>query len=670
MKMAGRTIEKSDYEALCEEIWEHNRLYYLENQPVISDYKYDELLQQLQEIEQEHPEWITPSSPTQRVGEMVSGAFPQVNHKVPMLSLANTYEKKEVSLFIERVYKLLKTKDISFTAELKMDGTAVSITYEKGRLTRGATRGNGRKGDEITSNIRTIRNLPLQLSGSLVPDHLEVRGEVYLPRKAFLDLNTEREATGEPLWANPRNAAAGSLKLLNPREAGRRPLHIAFYGIAEDSSGTIATQMAGFELLEALGLPRIQEALLCHTFDEIWAFIERVAALRRGLPFEIDGVVIKVNDLALQKKLGVTGKSPRWATAYKFAPEQAVTRLNEITVQVGRTGVVTPVAELQPILLAGSTIARATLHNEDEIKRRDIRVGDLVTIEKGGDVIPKVVGPLLEERPPNTHPWQMPGLCPSCHTSLIREEGFAATLCPNHASCPEQNFRKILYFASRVAMDIEHLGEKVTEQLMAKGFISRLSDIYTLTEEQLLQLPNFKQKAAQNLLAGIERSKQAPLPQFLMALGIPHVGAATAELIARKVGSIDNLFDLSPHDLLSIGGIGEIVANSILTYLDNPANRDEINVLRSHGVHPTPVILPEAEGHPFNGKTFVLTGTLERHTRDAAAALIKERGGKVTGSVSHKTSYLLAGEAPGSKLAKAEELKVPILTEAEFEAML
>ncbi len=487
-------VTKAEYERLCDEVWHHNKLYYADHAPVISDEEYDHLFKKVEAIEHQHPEWILPTSPTQRVNESLTKVFPTVVHRIPMLSLANTYSKEEIEDFIKRMHKLLETKDVAYTVELKMDGIAVTVAFEKGKLVRGVTRGDGKKGDEITTNIRTIASMPLQLYGKAIPDFLEARGEVFMPREVFTQLNEEFAEAGEELWANPRNAAAGSLKLLDPREVSRRGLDVVFYGVAEESSGMLKSQYESHAFLRHLGLPTLKYVAKCHSIEEIWEFAEKIRKLRPSLPFDIDGIVIKVDSLHDQELLGATGKNPRWAIAYKFAAEQAVTRIHEITVQVGRTGVLTPVAELDPVFLAGSTIARATLHNADEIQRKDIRVGDYATIEKGGDVIPKVVSVDLTRRPAHSTAWQMPTHCPSCGTEVVRIPGEVAFHCPNHAKCPEQRMRSLVYFVNKEAMDIENMGSKVVQQLFQKGFVKQPSDIYRLTEKEVSQLPNYKEK--------------------------------------------------------------------------------------------------------------------------------------------------------------------------------
>ncbi|CDZ80528.1 DNA ligase [Candidatus Rubidus massiliensis] len=658
-----------EYLKLCETIWYHNRLYYAEHNPEISDEEYDFLYKKLIEIEKRHPEWIHPTSPSQRVNESITEGFETVSHKNPMLSLANSYSKEEVNDFIRRVEKLTAKKNWDFTTELKMDGIAVSVRYEKGVLVRGVTRGDGKKGDDITNNIKTIQSLPLKIYHEDLPDILEVRGEVFMPHATFKKLNDKRRQRDETVWANPRNAAAGSLKLLNPKETAARGLSIAFYGLAEETWGELTTQWQIHQSLKKWGLPTLKNVALCHSLEDIWHFVEQVKQERQNLPFDIDGVVIKLNNLSEQKRLGVAGKNPRWAVAYKFAAEKALTRLNDITIQVGRTGVLTPVAELEPVFLAGSTISRATLHNIEEIERKDIRIGDYVYIEKGGDVIPKVISVDLTQRTSEVMPWIMPNSCPSCHAPIHRSTEEVALRCMNSSHCPEQQLRRIIYFASKDAIDIEHLGEKVVEQLFTKGFIKKPSDIYKLTSEDLFQLDGFKEKSVNNLLNSIQKSKETPLARFILALGIKHVGAGIAEILANRAGSIETLSTYSLEDLMRIDGIGEKVADSILAFFHDPKNQKELDHLLKY-IKPQTSQVIQFDNHIFQNKTFVLTGSLNLYTRDAAAALIKERGGKVVGSVSRKTDFILAGIEAGSKLEKGKELGIRILSEEEFVQLL
>lgn len=664
-----KTDQYQIYQELCQKIWEHSKHYYIDHAPIISDEEFDYLMKKLIDMEKIHPEWIYPGSPTQRVGEALTAGFKTVEHRTPMLSLANTYTKDELSDFIKRMRKLVGNKEIAFSCELKIDGIAISVRYEKGLFVQGLTRGDGRRGDEISANLRTIANFPLQLFGKNLPEFMEIRGEVFIPKKVFKELNDLRAQRGELLWANPRNAAAGSLKLLDPREVAKRGLAVIFYGVAEDSALQLKSQYGVHAYLKSLGLPTLQQVTKCHSLEEIWEYAEKIRQLRSEMPFDIDGIVVKIDDMHEHKRLGATGKDLRWAVAYKFAAEQAVTRLLNITVQIGRTGVLTPVAELEPIVLAGSTIARATLHNEDEVARLDVRLGDLVTIEKGGDVIPKVVEVDLSARV-NSEKWSMPKKCPSCGAEVVRVPGEVAVRCPNQENCPEQQLRKMTYFAGKEGMDIEGMGEKVVEQLVRRKFVVKPSDIYQLSEKELSQLEGFKEKSIQNLLRSIQQSQKVTLSRFIMALGIKHVGISTAELLAAKVGSIDALASMSKEELSQIEGIGPKVGLAIEEYFKETRNREEIARLLENGVIPQNTVVKSFVDHAFNGQIFVLTGTLQNYTRSAAATLIKERGGKVTDSVSKKTNYLLAGAESGSKLEKAQSLGITILNEEEFSQML
>lgn len=658
-----------EYHALVEELIEHDRHYYDETKPIISDFEYDKKMRALIDYEKAHPDQVHPNSPSLRVAEAPTAGFVQKAHLVPMMSLGNTYSEEEVGDFLKRVHKLLEKKEVPFCCELKMDGTAISLRYEKGKLLHALTRGNGRMGDDVTANVKTIASVPLKLSGSHIPDSIEIRGEVYMTLATFRAINASREEEGLEPFANPRNAAAGSLKILDSREVAKRKLHLITYGVAEGFS-PVSKQMELHHQLKKWGLPiaSSEHLAICHHLDEIMKFAGKIHKERPNLPFEIDGIVIKVDDLKAHEILGATGKVPRYATAYKFAPEQAQTRVLDIAVQVGRTGVLTPVAELEPVFLAGSTISRATLHNQEEVARKDIRIGDWATIEKGGDVIPKVVQVDLKRRPRDSKPWHMPKHCPICKTTVVSCEGEVAIRCPN-PKCIGQRVRRIQYFASKNAMDIEHMGEKVAEQLVEKGLISRVSDLYLLDEETLAQLDGFKEKSIRNLLDSIDASKQCPLSRFIMGLGIKYVGTETAELLAEEAGDLDTLIHMKEADLLAIEGIGEKTAPAIVAYFKDADNREEIKLLLAHGVHPQK-LKKKIGGHAFAGKTFVLTGALQHYTRDEAASLIKERGGRVSGSVSKNTDYVLVGEEPGSKYDKAKELKIQILSEEQFKKML
>ena len=663
---------KAEYHALIAEVLKHDRHYYVEAKPVITDYHYDQLVKKLEEIEKHHPDWVTASSPTQRVNEGVSKGFKQAEHTVPMLSLANTYSREELEDFVKRVHKLLGHSRITFCAELKMDGVAVTVRYENGVFAQALTRGDGRKGDDITANMKTIRAVPMELHGSHLPEVLEVRGEVFMPHKIFESLNEEKKEEGEELYANPRNAAAGSLKLLDSKEVAQRKLSAVFYAFADEINPPADTQYECHQYLKKIGLPVFDEHFRkrCHNVDEILKFADTIEEKRHNLPFDIDGIVVKVDELKYHDQLGVTGKSPRWAVAYKFAPEQALTCIDNITVQVGRTGVLTPVAELEPVFVAGSTISRATLHNQEEVERKDIRVHDWVFIEKGGDVIPKVVSVDKKRRPHNSHPWKMPKTCPSCGTRVVESEEEVAVRCPNTKHCPEQQMRRIMYFASKDAMDIEHMGEKVVEQLFHKKLVHTISDIFTLTEHDLAKLEGFKEKSIQNLMESIDKSRHVSLARFLLAIGIKYVGEGTAELLAEHVGDIEKLAEMSAEELKEIQGIGDKIAHSIVEYFKDAEHKKEIHQLIKHGVKLKAQKITRRKDHAFSDKVFVLTEALQNYSRDEATKLIKERGGKVTGSVSQKTDFVLVGEDPGSKLDKARELHIKTLSQEQFEKML
>lgn len=654
-----------EYLNLLKEIKKHNELYFQKSQPIISDYEYDLLVKRAEKIENDHPDWVPDDTPTRRVGEAPSKGFTQVTHESPMLSLSNTYSKEEVTDFIKRIDKLLEGRPVDYCLELKMDGVAMSLKYDKGKLVRGVTRGDGKRGDDITANVKMIKTIPHTIKEEV---SIEVRGEVFIAKHDFVEMNREREEEGDVNWANPRNAAAGSLKLLDVHEVAKRKLDIVCYNAI--GSG-LEKQSDIHSFLKELGLPvgSDKHFKVCKNADEILAFAEKIEKGRHDLPFEIDGIVIKVNELRYHDILGSTAKSPRWAAAYKFTPEQAETMIEGVTVQVGRTGVLTPVADLKPVPLAGSTISRATLHNEEEVMRKDIREGDTVIIEKGGDVIPKVVHVVTAKRSSSSQPWAMPETCPICGTNVIRKEGEVAVRCPNRTKCSGQSLRRLSFFASKKAMDIDHLGPEIVKKLVDHGYVTHLSDFYRLTEDQLLQLEGFKKKSVHNLLKSLETSKKTTLARFIFALGIPYVGEGTAQLLADAAGSIEKLSEMSMEELCNIDGVGDKVANSIVEFLSDEAHQKEIDDLLSLGVKPT-AQLKKIEGHPFIGKTFVLTGSLESLTRTKAGTLIKERGGKVSGSVSKKTDFVLVGEDPGSKYDKAKILGIEILDEASFQKML
>ncbi len=664
------SMTKDEYLQLVEELKKHDELYFEKHSPQISDFEYDQLVKQVEKIESTHPEWITGASPTQQVGERPTKGFKQTEHKVPMLSLANSYNEADLKDFEKRIQKLLGRDNLLFSAELKMDGIAVSIRYEKGELVRALTRGNGFKGDDITANVKTICDLPKKLP-STAPEILEVRGEVYMPKKVFQKLNKKKEEAGEDVWANPRNAAAGSLKLLDSNQTKERELSIVVYGIAESAPDRYKTQEIVHKSLKKLGFPVFSNKhfSICSNVQDLLECSHNIELNREELPFEIDGMVFKLNELSYWDELGAAGKKPRYAIAYKFAPLQAKTVIEDIVVQVGRTGVLTPVAELKPVFLAGSTISRATLHNEHEIQRKDIRIGDTVVLEKGGDVIPKVVEVDHSKRDPFSTPWLMPDHCPICESLVYRKEGEVAVRCKN-SSCQAQNLRKLIFFVSKDAMNIDSLGDKVVAKLVEEGLVGRFSDIYKLSPNDIKELEGFQEKSISNLMESIKQSKNVTLDRFIFALGIPFVGIQTAELLAEKGETIEGVISLKEEDLLSIDGIGEKVADSVLDYFKNIDHLKEIEELLKYGIKPSNDKTKQVKDHLFLGKTFVLTGTLDGLSRNDARALIKERGGKISSSVSKKTDYVLVGDDPGSKYDKAKDLKVKILSEAEFKGLL
>ena len=659
-------------EELRRQIAHHDRLYYEKAKPEISDREYDALYRELVDLERTHPELLAPDSPTQKVGGRPQGTFAQVSHFVPMQSLDNTYSEEEVADFVERLRRLLPGDEIPMTIEPKVDGVAIALLYENGRLTRAATRGDGTTGDEVTRNIRTIGVIPATLRGK-APRILEVRGEVYLPKETFARINTERDEQGLPVFANPRNAAAGTLKQLDPNIVAERKLSAVFYGYGavEPPSALPERMEEFFGQLKAWGFPVNPRHWLARNADGVMKAIRELGEIRSGFPFETDGAVIKADLIAQHARLGSTSKAPRWAIAYKYEPEQAATRLLDITVQVGRSGVLTPVAELEPVTVAGSTVSRATLHNEEEIARKDLRIGDRVLIEKAGDVIPAVVKVLTEERDGSEKVFHMPKHCPVCSAPVNREVGEVAVRCAN-PGCPAQVRRRIEYFASRSSMDIAGLGEAVVSQLCDEGLLHDVSDLYELRAEQLLPLERMGEKSVENLLAAIVASKEQPLWRLLAALGIPHVGVTVARTLASSYGTIDRLASASVVELCGVEEIGEIMANAIHGWFRDHDVITLLGKLRTAGLNfgerDAKSSVPAADG-PLKGTIWVLTGTLSI-PREEAAEMIRAKGGKVSGSVSAKTTYLLAGEEAGSKLDKAQKLGVKVLNEEEFRKLI
>lgn len=654
---------------LREEIQRHNELYYQEARPAISDREYDALVQELADLEAAHPDLVVGDSPTQLIGEKPLEGFRTVTHAVPMMSLSNTYSKEELSTFDTRIRKIVPDATLTYVLEPKVDGVAVALRYEKGVLVLGATRGDGRQGDDITNNLKTIKSIPAKLTSKSPPDILEVRGEVYMSKQGFVTLNRQREEAGEAVFANPRNAAAGSLKQLDTSIVAQRPLRAVFYAIGEVKGLRLNTHKELLSTLKTLGLPVNPQSWECRSMDDVLISLDELERMRHDFEFEMDGGVIKVNERNLYEELGYTAKSPRWAVAYKYEPERAETTLREITIQVGRTGILTPVAELEPVSVAGSTISRATLHNEDEIRRKDIRIGDRVYVEKAGDVIPAVVGVNTGSRTGKEEPFAMPTECPVCGEPVTRREGEVAVRCDN-LQCPAQLKQWLRHFASRGAMDIDGLGDVMIEQLVDTGRVRSPADLYALSMDDLLTLERMGEKSARNLLDGIAASKDRDLWRVIFGLGIRHVGARSAQALEEHFPDMDALIAADDEALVAVNDIGPIVAASIVAYFAGERNREVISSLQKAGVRMQRKKAGAPKDGPLAGKTFVLTGSLESYTRDEAGERIRALGGTVTSSVSKKTDYVVAGESAGSKYDKAVKLGVTILDEAKFKELL
>ena len=647
----------------------HEHLYYVADQPEIADAEYDRLERELRELEAQFPELVTPDSPTQRVGERPSESFPTWRHRVPMLSLDNTYNEEELREFEKRIFRQVGERPIDYVAEPKIDGLSMALHYEDGRLVRGVTRGDGVRGDDVTPNVRAIKSVPLTLTGENVPRGLEVRGEVFLPRAQFDAINREREEREEEPYANPRNVASGTMKSLDAHVVAARGLRIYVYSVAQVEGVTIRSQWEALEKMAGWGLKTHPASRLCHGLDEVLAFCAEWQARRDELQYDIDGVVVKVDSFALQQELGATSKFPRWAIAYKYPARQATTVVQEIQVYVGRTGKFTPVAHLEPVPLAGSTVGRATLHNEEEVARKDVRVRDTVLIEKGGDVIPKVVKVVDAKRPEGTVPWAPPSRCPVCGAEAVKAEGEVDRRCPN-ASCPAQVEQRLRHFARRDTMDIEGLGDVLVHQLVEKGLVKDFADLYRLTLEDLVGLERMAEKSGQNLLAQIEASKSRELRRLLYGLGIRFVGERAAMLLARHFRRIDAIAEASVEEMESIYEIGPVVARSVREWFDREENRGLLARLKESGVRTEEPTTTAPAEQTLKGQQFVITGALERMTRDEAKAAIEARGGRVTSSVSKKTTAVVVGKDPGSKADKAAELGVRRLTEEELATLL
>ena len=657
---------------LRDKIRRHEDFYYLDDNPEISDREYDELIEKLRQLEQKHPEFITPDSPTQRVGGRPAEGFPEFVHRRPMLSLDNSYGIEELRAFDERCRKLAGGKSFDYVTELKIDGLSLSVHYEDGLFVRGVTRGDGFRGEDVTPNVRTIRSIPLKLRNgrSKLERTIEVRGEAYLPRKVFERINAEREEEGQPRFANPRNAASGTIRQLDPAIVARRRLDMFAYDVLAGERKAFATHWEALNWMEHAGFRVNEHRKLCESIEEVIDFCNAMESRRDDLGYEIDGVVVKVNSTALQDEFGATGKAPRWAIAYKYPARQATTKVNDIIVQVGRTGALTPVAMLEPVQLGGVTVSRSTLHNEDEIKRLGLRIGDRVLIERGGDVIPKVIKVVETKRTGREKKFRMPTICPVCGGKVSRPEGEALSRCVA-ADCPAQLIGRLLHFASRRAMRIEGLGFALAEQLLARKMVKDVADLYSLTLEDLASLERMAQKSAANVLAQIEASKARELWHLIYGLGIRHVGERTAAILAREFGSLERLSQATVEELDDVHEIGLTMAQSIHDWFADPGNKQLCERLREAGVR-TEV---EKQGRATTdeklaGKQFVLTGTLPSMTRDEARALIEAHGGRVVSSVSKKTDFVLAGAEPGSKLDKANRLGVKVIDEANFKKML
>lgn len=639
--------------------------YYVLDNPTMSDFEYDRLMQELIKLEGEFPEFATADSPTQRVGGEVADGFAEVVHTVQMQSLADVFSKDELYEFDSRVRTALGDESVEYVTEMKIDGLSVSLEYENGLFTRGSTRGNGFVGEDITQNLKTIPGIPLKLNEPL--PFIEVRGEVYMPEKSFLRLNEQREASGEPVFANPRNAAAGSLRQLDSRIAAERKLDIFVFNLQRIEGKELSSHSQSIEYLASLGFKVIPERDVYTNIDDAYKEVLRIGESRGELAFDIDGAVVKVNSFAQREFLGSTSKTPKWAAAYKFPAEQKQTELLDIILQVGRTGAVTPNAVLEPVRIAGSTVSRATLHNIDNIKDKDIRIGDTVIIEKAGDIIPAVVGVVKEKRPANSAPFEMPKVCPICGEPLVREEGEAAVRCIN-PNCSAQQLRAVIHFVSKAAMNIDGLGASIVEQLLDKKLINDCSDIYYLNFDNVISLDGFAEKSANNLIAAISESKKSGLDRVLFGLGIRMIGSRAAQILAAHFGNIDSLMSASVDDLSSISEIGTKMAQSIVEYFKQDKSLYIIERLRAAGVDLT--YTSTQKGNNFDGKIFVLTGTLPTLKRNDAKKLIESYGGKVSGSVSKNTDFVVAGEEAGSKLDKALSLGIKVLSEAELTEML
>jgi len=652
-------------------IQEHDHAYYLLDDPLISDHEYDSLFQELKKIESENPHLITPDSPTQRVGGRPLDEFKQITHKKPMLSLGNAFGNDELNAFYKRVTETLDITDIEFSAELKFDGLAISLFYEEGVLKYAATRGDGLVGEDVTHNIKTMKVIPLRLRSDNPPKILELRGEVLMNKEDFLELNEQQKKQDLKVFANPRNAAAGSLRQLDPAVTAKRKLQFFAYGLGEvDTSVHFDYHSQMIDFIESLGVPVSKYSEIVQNNIEMEAYFQKILGQRNALPFDIDGIVFKVNSIKSQNNLGFVSKAPRWAIAYKFPAEEAETIVNDITVQVGRTGAITPVARLKPVFVSGVTVTNATLHNEDEMNRKDIRIGDSVIVRRAGDVVPEVVRVILEKRPNHAIKFTMPKQCPICGSDIERIDGEAAQRCTGQYKCNAQIKQGISHFISRKAMNIDGLGEKIVDQLFEQGMLKNIADIYKLDFAVIENMDRFGKKSVENLKESIEISKKTTLGKFIYALGIRNVGEATSKELAAHFRSLDNLFNATVEDYLMVNDIGPVVAESLVKYFHNANNQQIINSIIASGISWPTLKEINAINSKLNNQTFVVTGTLNSYSRDEIKDLIEANGGKVSGSVSKKTSYVIVGDNPGSKADKANELGVPIITEINLMEML
>lgn len=662
---------KTEIEELRKRINQHSYAYYVMDNPTVSDYEYDLLFRRLLELEEKYPQLITAQSPTQRIGAIPSNSFEKITHPTPMLSLANAFSNNELILFDQRVKNILQIDTVQYVVEHKIDGLAINLIYENGKLVKAATRGDGSIGEDVTANIRTIKAIPLELNVEEVeiPEFLEVRGEVYLPKKEFIRLNKERQANDEALFANCRNAAAGSLRQLDPKETAKRYLSAILYGIGEIKGLNFEYHSAVLDFLSKLGFKTNKEYQIFSNIDEVMQYCASWSEKKEQLDFDIDGMVIKVNNLKDQKILGYTAKDPRWAIAYKFQPEQGITKIEKIVVNVGRTGAITPLAYLTPVTISGSKISKATLHNEDYIVAKDIRIGDTVIVHKAGEIIPEVVAVKLEERTGTEVKFVMPQTCPECQNPVVKEDNEAAYKCVN-PNCPAILRENFIHFVSRDAMNIEGLGPSVVSMLLDNNLINDVADLYKLTTEELLNLDRIGAKSAENLISAIEKSKQAGLNRLLFALGIRFVGVKAANILANHFKSMKALTKSSLEDLLAINEIGTKIAQSIIAYFNKQENLMLLDKLSEVGVNMTAKTIERMEQENFQDKIFVLTGNLESFNRKEASLLIEQFGGKVSSAVSKKTDFVVAGTEAGSKLTKAQELGINIISEEEFKNMM